>query len=299
MGIYPFCAPRPYNSPVRTTAQTLIDESRAMLAPLVQALIRQGITYPQFTAAMKQVFLEVARQELRARQQRETDSAVSVLSGVHRKDVRAAAADSLQPMALGLTLASQIFTRWITDPAYRDRRNRPIALARTGEVRSFEALASSASTDVHPRTALEELVRLGMVTVAKDKVRLNTSAFVPKKGFGETAALFSRNVADHIAAGAHNLEHEEKFLEQSVFAAGLTAQSTEGLGEIARELWAQAFQRMVARAQKRVDADRAKADAFHRMRFGVYFYAARDDAAETTQPKSAGKVKAARRKSSS
>ena len=83
-----------------------------MLAPLVRALIRQGITYPQFAASLKLVFLEVARQELRAGNQRETDSAVSVLSGVHRKEVRAVGVTAAPQMSPALTLASQIFTRW-------------------------------------------------------------------------------------------------------------------------------------------------------------------------------------------
>jgi hypothetical protein len=283
---------------VKSSAETLLAESRAMLGPLVHALIAQGASYPQFSRTMKQVFLEVARAQLRARNQRETDSAVSVLSGVHRKDVRAlgaAATDTLEP---GLTLVSQIFTRWVTERPYLDKNRQPKVLPRTGDRGSFEALATSISTDVHPRTALEELVRLDVVTVADDRVHLNTSAFVPTRGFVETAALFSRNVADHIAAGAHNLERakgEDRFLEQSVFAEGLSAESTRLLGEFARGLWANAFQAMVVRAQELIDQDKGKPEADQRFRYGVYFYAApnpragtkRADAAVKKRPKAA------------
>ena len=91
--------------------------------------------------------------------------------------------------------------------------------------------------------------------------------------------LLTRNVADHIAAGAHNLEAGDagpRLLEQSVFAASLTPQSAERLGELAREIWAVAFERMVAEATARVDQDRQQPDATHRARFGVFFYADTD-----------------------
>ncbi len=244
-----------------------------MLAPLAHALIQQGVTFPQFAATMKLVFLEVARQELRARDQRETDSAVSVLSGVHRKEVRALGTTTPEDMSPGLTLASQIFTRWITDPAYRDGHNKPSELPRSGPD-SFDVLAISVSKDVHPRTVLEELIRLGVVTVEADRVRLKVSAFVPKQGFKETVALFSHNVADHIASGAHNLnsQSEAKFLEQSVFAKGLTAESTEELGAFARELWSEVVEKMVPAAETLVRRDKGKVNAKQRMRLGVYFY---------------------------
>ena len=253
-----------------------------MLAPLAQALIKQGITYPQFAATMKLVFLEVARNELRTRHQRETDSAVSVLTGVHRKEVRALGTATPAEMPAALTLASQIFTRWITDPIYRDSRNKPADLPRSGSDHSFDALAISVSKDVHPRTALEELVRLGVVTVVADRVCLKAGAFVPARGFKETAVLFSHNIADHMASGAHNLssEADAKFLEQSIFAKGLTAESAEQLGGLARELWSQLFEKMVPEAETLVQRDKDKTDANQRMRLGIYFYAEASDALE-------------------
>jgi hypothetical protein len=260
---------------MKSPAEILLQESQLMLAPLVRALLQQGITYPQFSASVKQVFLDVARKELRARNQRETDSAVSVLSGIHRKEVRALGATTAKQLSPELTLASQIFTRWVTDPVYRDKRNRPRDLPRSGSKHSFDALVISVSKDVHPRTALEELVRLEMVTVEAELVRLNARAFVPRRGFKETAALLSHNVADHLAAGTHNLtsHQDEKFLEQSIFANGLTVEATERLGVLAREVWMQAFETMVPRAEKLVELGKGDPQATQRMRFGTYFYA--------------------------
>ncbi|MDQ6882563.1 MAG: hypothetical protein M3150_10760, partial [Pseudomonadota bacterium] len=101
------------------------------------------------------------------------------------------------------------------------------------------------------------------------------TAFVPNHGFAELVDLLTQNVADHIAAGTHNLEAEDsgRFLEQSVFAASLTAESAAYLGQVGREIWASAFERLVSEANTRLEQDRQLPSAGHRMRFGVFFYA--------------------------
>ncbi|MFC5497609.1 DUF6502 family protein [Caenimonas terrae] len=263
----------------KAAADLLLEQSQPLLMPWVELLLRQGVTYPQLAATLKQVFFDAAQAELRRTGQRQTDSAISVLSGLHRKEVRALGSAGPRAAGPAVPLSSQIVTRWLADARYRDRRNKPRDLPRHGPGDSFESLASSLSKDVHPRTALEELVRLGAVTLQGDMVCINGAAFVPKQGFADMVALLCASVADHIAAGAHNLEAPDagpRFLEQSVFAASLTPESARRLGELAREIWAVAFQRMVAEASARVDHDRERPDATHRARFGVFFYADTD-----------------------
>jgi hypothetical protein len=60
----------------------------AVIKPLVRLLLRHGVAYPAFVAALKPVFLAAARDELAGRGMVQTDSALSLLSGVHRRDVR-------------------------------------------------------------------------------------------------------------------------------------------------------------------------------------------------------------------
>jgi hypothetical protein len=240
----------------KAAADILLEQSDALLLPWVRELVRHGVTYPQLSLRLKQVFFDAARAE-RAH-------VLAVQPG---------------PAAASIPLSSQIVTRWVSDPQYRDQRGKPRDLPRHGAIGSFEALVNSVSKDVHPRTALEELVRLGVVTLQGERVCMNGDAFVPRHGFAELAELLARNVADHIAAGTHNLEAEDaaRFLEQSVFAQGLSAESAAELGDVARKLWGHAFERMVAQATTRVARDKASAEPRHRMRFGVFFYSDPDE----------------------
>ena len=156
---------------------------------------------------------------------------MSVLSGVQRRDIRQlddAALVEAQPKTP--SIASQVFTRWLTDAALRSKRDEPMPLPKNGAAPSFDALAREMSSDVHPRTLLAEMQRLGLVRIDGDTVHLQAQAFVPQRGFDEMVDLFAANASDHLAAAAHNLRGDgDKFLEQSVFASGVSARSTQAL----------------------------------------------------------------------
>jgi len=263
-------------SPSEAHARIALRESLVVMAPLVRWLLRNGVHYGAFADALKSVFIGVAREELASHGDASpTASAITVLSGVHRKDVRALA-DKPQSEATALRsvpLASQVFTRWLTDARWCTGPGQPKPLPRVGAQASFEALARELSTDVHPRTVLDELLRLGLVVVDGDRVVPQAQLFVPAGGLDDLAALFAANVADHIASAVHNMTTDgPRMLEHSVFADGLSEASARELAELARVLWARAFEDMVHQAQQRVDADANRAGST-RIRFGVYFHA--------------------------
>lgn len=261
-------------APGARRADLALRTALALATPVVRWLLRQGVQYGAFVTALKRVFVEVAGEELRRQGRRTTDSALSVLSGVHRKDVRALAhlGRALQ-RDKSFSPASLVFTRWATDPRWRDPASaRPLRLPRLGERGSFEALAREVSTDVHPRTLLDELERLSLVRIDGEWVELAAESYVPSADEAAMAELFAANGADHLAAAVHNLTTTEpRLLEQSVFASGLSRASAEELGVLARRLWAQDFARMAEEAHRRYQADRQTSQP-HRMRFGVYYY---------------------------
>lgn len=274
------------NDAAHSRAAIALRAALTLLLPLARWLLRNGVHYASFAPAVKQVFVDAARLELAATGAKITDSSVSVLSGVHRRDLRdsraqaarAAEGDAAEAGSARVktpSVVSQAFTRWITDPDYRDHRNRPMALPRSGPAPSFDSLARLVSSDVHPRTLLAEMKRLNLLDEeAEGTVTLRVQAFLPQQGFDGDAAIFSANVADHIAAAAHNLGTTEgRFLEQSMYGSGLTPQSISALGDTARALWSAAFEQIVREATRRYEGDRAQPDAHMRMRFGVYYYA--------------------------
>ena len=267
------------------SADALLEETVAMLAPLVRLLVASGVTYPQFTAALKTSFLRAAHAELESGSKKVTDSAISLLSGIHRKDVRALTSDGLL-RAGGLdrmqSLPDEIFMRWNNDPNYLDVDGMPKVLpmrGRTPDESSFEQLAQSISRDFHPRSILDELVRLGLAEVQAETVRLRASSFVPREDFAKTLGYVRTNVADHLAAAAVNLRAVKQgapgpFLEQSIYADELTAESVMELQRLSRRIWESALRRMFALANERarIDEQGSPGSQAMRMRFGTFFY---------------------------
>jgi hypothetical protein len=270
--------------PQETKADVLQREALNLLAPLVRLLIANGVAYPQFAQALKRVFLDAARAELDASHTRVTDSALSLLSGVHRKDVRSLASAEEMPAASvrALSFATQVFTRWIHDPAYRDELGQPRVLplrTRDEASASFDKLVQAVSKDFHARSVLDELVRLRLVEIRGNHARVVAEAFVPAEGVAEAAYYVSANVRDHLAASSANLthimEHEKPpFLEHAVFADAISDRSAAELQTLARRLWTATVNRMVEAATRFVaqDADLPQEKRASRVRFGAFFY---------------------------
>jgi len=270
----------PTNRPPEHGAPPADEVLRALgsvLAPLVRLLLASGLDYARLVAELKMLFVEQARLELLRGGRADTNSAISMLSGVHRKDVREWRENRLGArVAQGVSVSSQVYARWVQDPLYRDRRKRPKPLPRLGAAPSFDTLARSVTQDVHPYTVLTELIRLGLANIELRKgeefVVPNRDGFVPPAGSRELFELFSGNLSDHASAAVGNLLHEPPRLEQSVFAEGITRESAQHLGELARRLWSQARAEMIAEASRRYAADRHRGDATYRARFGAYYW---------------------------
>lgn len=255
-----------------TPTTALLQQGTEILRPLIRLLIANGGTYPQLTSQLKDMFIDEARQALLASGRKDTDSALTLLTGVHRKEIRNRVSRSVE-VAPDLSLASQVYTRWLTDPAYCDAENKPLVLPRSGAAPSFESLARAVSRDLHPRTLLDELMRLGLVSQEEEGLFLNGDAFVPQAGFAEKLSMLVANVSDHLATGAHNLMAENPpLLEQSVFADQLHQASVAQLQQLARQLWQQDFKTMVDEASRLCAIDEPRGGQ-QRVRYGVYFYA--------------------------
>ncbi len=253
---------------------------RRVLRPLVRLLVSQGITFPFLSDLLKSIYVETAASEFTVGGKLATDSRLTLLTGVHRKDVRRlrreAPADAEPTQAM--TLGTQIVARWLGDPAYHDRSGAPRALPRTpskGGTESFAALAEKVSKNVRPRSVLDELVRLGVVEVDQDDVvRLVTRGFVPGKEVDAKAFYFGEALHDHLAAGVHNLRGgRPPWLERSVYYDELSRASVTELQAKSERLSMAVLQEINRDGMALEARDPPLPGERMRMRLGVYFYA--------------------------
>ena len=245
-------------------------------------MLAQGLTYTILVDLLKSIYVEVALNEFKLEKKRQTDSRISLLTGVHRKDVKRLSEmiEADAPPPENVNLGAQLVAKWVGQAPYVDTQGHPIPLARgakDGGERSFEALVASVSKDIRSRAILDEWMRLGVVHMDNnDCVCLDTEAFVPKQGFEEKAYYFQHNLHDHIAASVHNmLELGPPFAERSVYYDTLTKASVAELVSLGEVLGMQALQTVNRRALILEKKDAKNPDANQRINFGIYLYHAK------------------------
>jgi len=262
---------------------------RRMLRPLVRLLVSQQIPYPLLSRLLKRLYVDVASEDFALDGKRVTVSRLSLLTGIHRREVKRIqeqTPESEDAPPAAITLGAQIVARWTGEAPFVDGAGRPRALVRQSDdpsTPSFQGLVNSVSVDIHPRSVLDEWLRIGVATLTEDdRVELAANAFVPSRGFEEKAHFVGRNLRDHVAAAAHNLEADPSpFLERSVYYGDLPEAAVAELRALARDAGQEALVRVNERArvlkQEAAAGDDSPGESNRRFTFGVFEYAAPND----------------------
>jgi len=258
----------------------LVRAIRRTLRPLVRLMLASGVTYPFVSELLKGIYVEVADREFRLGDKAPTDSRVSLISGVHRKDVRRLrsadqATDEVVPDTI--SFGGKLVTTWLTDERFLDEEGRPRPLSKTrtpGDQACFEELVANKRTDIRLRVVLDEWLRLGIVHIdPQGRLVLNTDAFVPQAGLDEKLFFLAHNLHDHAAAATDNLlGRRAPQLERSLMYDGLTEDGITLLDKRARQLGTRMLQDLNRLASERDEAESTSTAPRYRFTCGVYFY---------------------------
>lgn len=248
---------------------------RSLLGPLARLAVARGVPCAAVQSRLRQAFVQAANEAHAALPPHRRVSRIATATGLNRREVTrlTQAAEAPPPRR---PLAAELFARWTSDASYRDARGRPRVLPRQGPAPSFETLARSVTRDVHPRSLLDELLRLGLATAdaEADTVRLMREAFVPRGDSGRMLDFLGQNVGDHLGAAVANvLGDGRQHFEQAVFADGLSAQSLDAVRATINRQWQALSAALVPQLDALIQADRAAGRAQdQRLRVGLFSY---------------------------
>ena len=156
----------------------------------------------------KQVFVEVAEQELERNEAKITQARLSALTGVHRKDVARLKGKQSKKEEPG-NITSRVIGLWREHPRYRTKNNRPRPLTYQGSKSEFYQLVRLVSSDIAPSSVLLALESVGAVEKANSKIKLKTRAYRPEKNPAEVARLLAGDVEDLTEAVLENIESDK------------------------------------------------------------------------------------------
>ena len=253
---------------------------RAILAPLVRYLIGRGVTFPALSEVLKEAYISAAEQPDGADPDTVSDSRMSLLTGIHRKDVkrlRTQARAGTKPHVLraGANLAARAVAAWVSLPRYLDHDGYPRTLPRRAANSrvSFETLVRAIKADVRPSVILEELVRVGVAAVEGDTVRLLKTAYV--SALPEDKLVFlGANVGDHLSSALHNISGQgEVFLERAVYYEVIAREDLAAIRPTLTQL-SEAFLREANQRVMPLNKAACAAPSLdcRRMRLGIYYY---------------------------
>ncbi len=258
----------------------LLDAVRALLQPLARLAVARGLTHATVDEMLRAAFVEVAHAAYPQLLEHRRVSRISAATGINRREVTRLVEARQHQSAPARSYPSEIFARWSTHSEYLDHDGRPKALERLGTAPSFETLAQSVTRDMHPRSLLEELIRLGLAEhdESTDTVSLNRAAFVPKGDEARMVGFMGANLGDHFNATVDNvLAVGHEHFEQAIYADGLSDESLAQLRQLVTQHWQAMTNDLVPRIEKMIAEDDAAgigstAGPGNRMRIGLFSY---------------------------
>jgi len=181
-----------------------------IFAAVARVTLKRGLPFDAVAAVAKRAFIDVAYREFTIPGRKQSASRVSVLTGIHRKDIaRSLAAPDPQDRETTsrVTCAAAVVAGWRRDRAFADRRGSPAVLPFDGAPESFTELVRVYGIgDIPARAVLDELSRVGAAERRRDgRIKLAVPAYLPQATSPEALAIFGTDVADLIAVIDHNL----------------------------------------------------------------------------------------------
>lgn len=272
--------------------RALLDALRRVLEPLAQLAVARGVPYAAVDSIVKGAFVAAAHAAHPGLPEHRRVSRISAATGINRREVTRLTQAPTTPRAARRSLATEVYTRWLSSLDYRDKKGKPLALPRQGAEPSFETLAQSVTRDVHPRSLLEELVRLQLAQLdtASDTVAIVRDAFVPRGDLARMLGFLGANVGDHMAAAVANvLADGRQHFEQAIFADELSQQSLEAARGLITAQWQALLGAAAPALEKLIEADRAAGRTQdQRLRIGLYTYTDLAPPAAESEPNTAG-----------
>lgn len=254
--------------------QALLHALDNLLEPLAQLCVGKSISIQEVEERLRQAFVRAARQANEGANPDRLNSRISTLTGLTRREVTRIQGLEQPARPPTHTPVTSIITRWLSLPDYQNGSAGPMELPRTGAAPSFEALAHSVTKDVHPRSLLDAMSRLNLVTldVESDRVRLIQNAYVPRSNWTEMMHFLGANGGDHLRAAVANvLGSGEQHFEQALYADELSSESLVQARQLISAQWRHLLTEMVPQMETLMKNDaEAGRPQTQSLRLGLY-----------------------------
>lgn len=175
-----------------------------LMRPILELCLRHSIKLDELVEVSKRGLVEIAKRDIEAQGDSASGSRISVLTGVHRKDV--SRLDNNQHEVLeSRNVSARVVGQWQQDKRFCSKAGKPRVLSAQGKASEFVKLVQSVSVDLNPYTVLYELLRVGAIERTAQGIKLRTRVYLPKGDLPQGFKLLSADLSDMLRAVEENL----------------------------------------------------------------------------------------------
>jgi hypothetical protein len=256
--------------------QALLAVLAQLLQPLARLCLAKGMAIQTAEEVLRRAYVNAALHATGEPDNPRLTSRLSTMTGLTRREVDRLRAMTTPTQPTTRSVATEVLTYWATQSDYVNKKGKPLRLARTGDAPSFEALAASVTKDVHPKSILADMVRLGLVIhhEKNDTVALSKDMFVPQGDWPQLVGFMGTNVGDHLQASVDNvLGDGREHFEQALLADELSHASLQSAKALITAQWRELLTQLGPQLQALMDQDRALGrERTQQLRIGLYTY---------------------------
>ena len=259
---------------------TLLSAFRPLMRPLVRILVRNGVSYGEFSELLKSVFVESAQDVLQLPDSRQSVSRIAITTGLTRLEVSRllTQTDEDAEALLGrLSRVGRLLTGWHQDSDFTGPYGIPYEVQFEAPIgrRSFTELVRRYTSDVPADEMLDELKRIGAVLdLGNGYYRVLIRSYIPSAA--DPAKFHAMSVAftDLAKTLDQNLrpDEDQKIFERRVWAPnGITPTDALDFDLYVKDRGQQFLESLDDWISAR-EADAARSGADQRVKVGVAMY---------------------------
>lgn len=177
---------------------------QVMLKPIARFCLRNSLAIQEIVEALKVALIEEAMHEVSRVSKRVSVSRLSVVTGLHRRDVMRLTRDTPKAESPA-SLASRVIGQWTQDKRFQSAEGAPKVLSYEGDQCEFKDLVRCVSKDLNHCTLLFELERTGAVEKTRAGVKLKKRSFVIGSDMVKGLEVLAQDSDDLMSAVMENL----------------------------------------------------------------------------------------------
>lgn len=255
-----------------------------LLKPIAKIMIAYNVTLNAAMDALKRALYDAATPE----NGKITDSRISLLTGLHRKDVRRLRENpSEQGKRSLINSGSLVVGIWLANAQFQNKNGEPAPLPRQGNENAigFNDLVRVSKIDIPVSTLLEAMIEEQIVEYDEvtDQLTLITGAFIATSDDSLKLDAFEKNLATHLDAASWNLlkdKSDNAYFERALHVNKLSTTSVNKLEDEAKKRMQNVLEALNKKALELQEQDIN--DKRNNQRFSIGAYILSDDKKTST-----------------